>query len=137
MTKPQFIPMKDWGKDHWSLLLYVESRCVDYHGILDHDHMRDKLMRGTHRPMGGKWDGKDGTRLSGYFKEDGSKDTSRQLKNHDDHDCLEDLEAALLVKNVGSGMNPQCVMTDEGYRIITQLRKWKADGNHCATFIPA
>lgn len=128
--------MKDWGKDHWSLLLYVETRCVDYHGILDFDHLRDKLMRGERRPMGGKWEGKHGTRLAGYFGENGKNDESRLLKKHDDLDCLEDLEAAMLIKNVGTGMNPQIVMTDEGYRIITQLRKWKADGNHCATFQP-
>lgn len=130
------IPMKEWGKDHWSMLLYVETRCVDYNGILDFTHLRDKMGRGT-RPMGYKWsDYEDGTRLAGYFKEDGTKDKTRQLPDHDDMDCLDDIEAEHLVENVGTGMNPQIVMKDRGYDFITQLRKHKGAGGHCSTFVP-
>lgn len=130
--------MKDWGKDHWSLLLYIETRCVDHHGILDLDHMRDKLMRGERSNItgAGKWKDEYSTRLHGYWKEDGSTDPSRMVKGHDDHDCLDDIEAAGMVKNVGSGMNPQCVMTDLGYKYVTELRKWKAKGEQCSTFVP-
>lgn len=130
------IPIEEWGKDHWSLLLYVETRCVDYNGTLDFSHLRDKLGRGT-RPMGYKWSNyEDGTRLKGYFLPDGTKDKSRQLKDHDDLDCLDDLEFAGLVENVGTGMNPLITMKDKGYDFIRDLRKHKADGGQCSTFEP-
>lgn len=128
--------MSEWGKDHWSLLLYVETRCVDYNGTLDFKHMRDKLMRGDVL-LNNKWKPEYGTRLKGYFVEGGENDKSRQLPQHDDHDCLEDLEAAMLIKNIGTGMNPLITMTDLGYTYITQLRKHKAAGGHCSNFEPA
>lgn len=134
MTEPKNIPMKEWGKDHWSLLLYIETRCVDYHGILDDTHMRNK----RHTEGARAWSSDYTTRLFGFWKE-GSKDTdkTRTAPYHDDYDCLDDIEAEGLAQNVGSGLNPQCVMTDLGYKYLTQLRKWKADGNHCASFVPS
>lgn len=130
------IPIAEWGKDHWSLLLYVETRCVDYNGTLDFDHLRDKLGRGNHRPHGYKWKPDYGTRLKGYFVEGGENDKARQLKQHDDLDCLDDIEAAMLIKNIGTGMNPLITMTDLGYTYITQLRKHKGAGGHCSNFEP-
>lgn len=31
----QHIPMEQWGKDHWSLLAFVENRTVDHKGAMD------------------------------------------------------------------------------------------------------
>ena len=38
-----------WGRDHWTTLLYLESRCVDYGGKIDNQHMRTnaRLHRGV------------------------------------------------------------------------------------------
>lgn len=33
------IPMRRWGLDHWSLLLYVETRVTDCRGQLDWNHL--------------------------------------------------------------------------------------------------
>lgn len=42
------IPMDRWGKDHWSLLLYVEDRAVNRHGLIDWNNLT--LSQG-HWPM--------------------------------------------------------------------------------------
>jgi len=41
----RFVPMNEWSKDHFSLLAYVETCCVDGQGILDHDRMRTNIPR--------------------------------------------------------------------------------------------
>lgn len=124
--------MKRWGKDHWSLLLYVETRCVDYHGLLDDNHMRNKRIVDGARA----WNPDYGTRLASHDLGGGKTQLGDRLPGHDDYDCLEDIERAGLIKNVGTGLNPQIVMTDLGYSYITKLRKWKADGGQCSDFKP-
>ena len=34
------VPMEQFGKDHWSLLGYIETCCVDGGGEIVHDRMR-------------------------------------------------------------------------------------------------
>ena len=36
------ITIEQFGKDHWSLLLYIETRIYNYGGVLDLYHMRIK-----------------------------------------------------------------------------------------------
>lgn len=123
------IQPKDFGKDHWSLFAYIETRCVDHGGILDKLHLRIKNSVVKH-PTNMGWKPQYGTRLSGYFK-----DNSRQLKNHDDLDCFDDLEEAGYIENMGTGLNPACKMTKLGYKVALKLRQHKASGEHFATFI--
>ncbi|MFH0246428.1 hypothetical protein ACGRHY_29315 [Streptomyces sp. HK10] len=33
------VPPERWGRDHWRLLAYVETRTVDHHGLLRWDHL--------------------------------------------------------------------------------------------------
>jgi len=129
------IEVKDFGKDHWSLFAYIETRCVDYEGKLDLDHLRIKnnaigspssLMRPT-------WKASYGTHLSGYAAKDGTG-KGRQLPNHDDLDCIEDFEDAGYILNMGTGLNPACKMTKLGYEVAAKLRQHKAEGNDFATF---
>lgn len=124
---------KDFGKDHWSLLAYIETRCVDYRGVLDVSHLRIKNSAiGTGAPYNRpKWKSEWGTRLAGYFE---SKDESRQIKNHDDLDCQTDLENAGYIENMGTGLNPACKMTKLGNQVASLLRQHKTDGKHYATF---
>ena len=131
------IQPKDFGKDHWSLLAYIETRCVDYKGILDLAHLRVKnpAINSPSYPMSRpNWKPEYGTRLSGYFKDDGTKDITRQLKNHDDLDCIEDLENARYIENMGTGLNPASKMTKLGNEVAALLRQHKTDGKHYATF---
>jgi hypothetical protein len=76
------IPLVEWGKDHWSLLAYVETRVVDHHGYLDSRHLRKE---GDTYP----------TRLREGATEPG----------HSDLDCLADLVAEGLIEP-GEGTTP-------------------------------
>lgn len=133
---------KDYGKDHWSLLGFIETCCVDSIddiGVLDIGHMRvrhglglgEKHSEIRSRP---KWKDELGTRLSGYFKEGKTTDESRRLPDHDDLDCFDDIEAAGYIENMGTGLNPACKMTELGHEVAAKLRQHKANGNHFATF---
>ena len=131
------ITTKDFGKDHWSLLAYIETRCVDYKGMLDVAHLRirNPAIGSPRLPIGRPaWKSEYGTRLSDYFKEDGTEDNTRQIKNHDDLDCADELEEVGYLQNIGTGLNPAYKMTKLGNQVASLLRQHKADGKHYATF---
>lgn len=129
------IPIEQFGKDHWSLFAYVETRAVDYKGFLDIVHLRTKNTAIATTLLGQNfWKPEYGTRLKGYFKTDDTKDDSKLLRNHDDHDCLDDLEAAGLLENVGTLVNPYAELTKEGRRVASLLREHKSKGGQFAEF---
>lgn len=128
------IPASEFGKDHWSLLAYVESRCVNHAGALDRSQMRCNperrpLLASRHHVSRG-WNPSWGTRLRRHFDK---KDPSRQIPWHDDWDVLDDLEAAGLVEVV-STVNGWVRLTDLGIRVAAALRAFKASGGHFAHF---
>jgi hypothetical protein len=41
------VPIELWGKDHWTTLAYIETRCVDYDGVPNHDHSASTLKDTT------------------------------------------------------------------------------------------
>jgi len=49
------VPMDRWHKDHWSMLAYLEVGEVDYHGIVDWDHVRvsEKNWGGVYKARSG------------------------------------------------------------------------------------
>ena len=74
-----------WGHDHWSTLLYLETRAVDHKGVVGNANMRTNAR--LHRalcwstPLGGVNDGsRYPTRLKG----------GEELAPHDDWSILED-----------------------------------------------
>lgn len=88
-----YVPVADWGQDHWSTFAYLETRAVDGKGIIENSKMRCNAR--LHRefmhegPFGLIHDGaKYPTLLAGGVK----------LESHDDWSCLEDMVAARLVK---------------------------------------
>lgn len=86
-----------FGEDHYSTLLYVESRVVDNQGLLDHDHMRchpqrHPLLAGAGR-MAGSFGAADGSRYPTRLRR-GPDGQVQQQPEHDDYDCLDDLVAA-------------------------------------------
>lgn len=132
------VPMERFGKDHWSLLAYVETLVVDQQPI-DRRRMRcnettHPLLKGAHTPSG--WKPDYGTRLKGYFNAAPEQKASLQLPEHDDWDCLEDLEAAglLEVATLTSGV---VRLTPEGRRLANLLREHKEQGGVFATFDPS
>jgi hypothetical protein len=89
-----------FGKDHWSTFAYVETRCVDYKGVLDGDHMR---CHGARHPMlagagrrAGVIGGADGAPYPTRLKRAGDG-SPVELSDHDDYDCIDDLIACGLV----------------------------------------
>jgi hypothetical protein len=88
MSEERHVPIEEWGKDHWSLLGYIECRCVDHQGVPDHSHMRTNA--GRHPGLVGAecrglppWEPSYGTRLKGFWKDDKTTDLSRQIPDHD------------------------------------------------------
>lgn len=134
------VKIEDFGKDHWSMMAYLDCRATDNKGTIDMKHLRIKnpMLRASHpMAMTRDWKPEYGTRLRGYFLGDGKTDKSRQLPDHDDHDCMEDLEAAGLIEDYTTGIGNGFVkLTERGWEVAKQLRKHKADGGHFYSFVP-
>lgn len=147
------VPLEQFGKDHWSLLAYVECCCVDGRagiGALEHRRVRINPYR-YYQPEGGPdqpgaiggvvvsapaWNPEWGTRLHGFFQAEGEAQAALQLPQHDDLACLEDLEAAGLLV-VCSTVNLFVQMTPLGQTVAAQLRAFKAQGGMFARFVPS
>ncbi len=120
-----------FGKDHWSLLAYIECRCVDDRGALDKRHLRcnptgpHRIHAVNARLIGAQWEPTWGTRIKGG-----------QLDQHDDWCCLDDLEAAGYVEVVSTA-NGVVKLTKGGVAMAALLRAHKAAGGQFATFNPA
>lgn len=121
---------KQFGKDHWSVLAYVETRAVDHRNRLDHEHMRGNPV--THPFL----------RNDAYQRDRGWKPSSstrlrdgKTIDGHDDWDCLDDLDDAGLVEII-SLVNGFVRMTDYGLAITALLRKHKANGGKYRDFVP-
>lgn len=121
------ILVKYFGKDHWSLLAYIETRCVDFDGVLDRRHLRCNNSHLLHSHIGG-WDDKYSTRLNTLASK-----TRVMAIGHDDHDCLEDLENAGFIKII-SNANLLVKMTELGLNISSKIRAHKASGGNFAKF---
>lgn len=108
------IPMHLWGRDHYSTLAYLECRAIDNKGIIEPLHMRGARGVECDYP----------TRLA----------CGVDLKPHNDWDCLDDIEAAGLIKNRGSGINPWIFMTEQGSIVAAALRAHKGTGGSFGNF---
>jgi hypothetical protein len=106
------ITVDRFGRDHWSTLLYVETRNVDANGSIEARKLRSKLREG--------WLPKFGTILR-----DGNI-----LTDHDDHNCLIDLIEADLLRRDGFVFT----LTDLGWTVAAALRRNRANGLSDAEF---
>lgn len=151
---PVNVPVSDFGKDHWSLLAYIESCAVDRGGDirskagLSDASRKEPLLaelckerlrcNEASHPIHAvnssifPWKPSNGTRLAGYFV-DGGFDASRQLVSHDDWDCLNDLEFAGLIE-VLSEANAVVRLSEAGIKAALSLREFKARGGKFADF---
>jgi len=137
------VPIEKWGKDHWSTLAFIETLCVDQKGQLSDKHRRSLRCNPKTHPMLGfwpmgvhKWKSEYGTRLKGFFGK-GVYDRKQQIKSHDDWDCIHDFEAAKVLENNGTDINPLFKLTEQGLRFCAAIRRFKANGGSFATFDPA
>jgi hypothetical protein len=114
-----------FGRDHWSTFAYLTT--LGCEGVPDRRRMRcgkarHPLLMAIGQEMdGGAWP----TRLQGGV----------ELHNHDDWDCVGDLENEGLVDNVGSGINPVFRLTEFGSRVCRELGEHKRQGGSFANFI--
>jgi hypothetical protein len=138
----EIVPQKEFSKDHWSLLGYIESRVHSHQiapstGILNKDNLRINLngeysiiatpFRGL---MDRNWKDEYGTRLAGFFEGDKTK----QIPQHDDINCLNDLEQAGIIQVV-SLVNFYIKLTKHGLKVASELREWKNKGNNYYNFV--
>lgn len=125
------VPMKDWGKDHWSTFAYIETRIVDRDGTVELNRLqananRHPLYVGT-TPFGTILDGSEyGIRLAGGVELPGP--------DYDEWDCIDDMKAEGLLRDVGFTMTPQFEMTERGVGIASQLRAFKGRGGQFRDF---
>jgi len=95
------------GRDHASMLLY----CQHVEGNHTGDVMWDAGQRIRLKRRVRTWKSKYSTR-----KWDGSL-----FDNHDDVDCVEDLEGFGLLKDVGTGAQPMVTLTTKGHELCGKL----------------
>lgn len=136
------VPMILFGHDHWGLLAYIECCIVDNprptKNIAELDKRRLRCNPKRHplhnvnanHGVNTKWKPEYGTRLRGYSE---SKDAKLLLKEHDDYDCMNDLEAAGLI-DVMSEANVFVGITNLGKKLAAMLRDHKASGGSFSSF---
>lgn len=127
------VPVEQFGKDHWSVLGYIGCRVTGNKGVPDNNHMRTDPDR--HPALVGPM---LNIQFSGP-KEERKKYPTRlaggiELPDHDDWDCADDLEAAGLIGQGGTGINPIFSLTDKGWQVFKTLTEFKAKGGTFATF---
>ena len=125
------IPLAQFGRDHWSVLAYLETVAVDNMGKIDRRKMRCHAGRhpflANYGLMGNLMDGsKYPTRLAGGVEQ----------YDHDDWDCADDLVVAGLLLDVGFTVEPAYELTELGFEIAGQLRAHLAQERRYATFVP-
>jgi hypothetical protein len=117
-----YVPMNKWGKDHWSMLGYLGTLAPDGEDIFP-PRIRQKRSR--------HWKPEYGTRLHGYF--DDKNNPALLLTDHDDWDCLHDMEAEGLVVRP-SGASTTFGFTPKGHEFVSALNRHKSEGGHFYNF---
>lgn len=109
------------GRDHTSMLLYLQTVVANYGGMpMEHnygDHMRNKIT--------GRWKEDYSSR-----KWDGTK-----FENHDDIDCIDDLAELGIIIDHGTRVNPCVEFTDLAHKICGELIDIRQGKRHHKDFI--
>ena len=111
------VPPELWGKDHVSTMVYIESVCVDGSG----QPRSEKMRTWGGRPQKGK--------VRGFPSVEFEKEYPTRLSNgvelhdHDDWDCVNDMEAAGLIIWNGTGIQPIFELTPGGWMFAGMLRR--------------
>lgn len=128
IKEKEYVSIEQFGKDHWSVLVYIETRVVDFKGLLDRNHMRTDIERHP-RLVGPSQIQTDSRKYSTRLK-------NGALDDHDDWDCVEDLTVAGLVEmsTIEIVAETKFKLTDFGWKIAGQLRRHLAEGHSYQTF---
>lgn len=138
------VPIAEWGQDHWSTFAYAETCAVDkpaagyqpYTGKLNLDKLRrnpathSEWIGKVHRMRGmvNDWKPEYGTRLKGFHK-----DPSKRLSDHDDWNCLFDMQCEKLL-TVIDPRKGVIRFTDRGVVLAQHVRAYKIRGGNFAAF---
>lgn len=143
-TEPR-VPLAVFGKDHWSTFAYLETVTVDKHGRIDHDKMRTHAVRHPgemarkspvtqlvfSEDMGRNYP----TRIKASVTPDADgRYGALDLNDHDDYDCMADLEAAGLLERTSADT---VALTALGQAVAAELRSHKAGGGAWHHFQPS
>lgn len=138
----EYVPPALWGKDHWSLLAYIETVIVDCGGFHVGFDPRMRQNRRNFRVMseqcinpkrpgppsrGIPMDPKYGTRLN----------NNSFIENHDDWMCVQDFINAGILEGADSSLEPGDVLylTEQGRVLANRLREHKAAGGSFSKFL--
>jgi hypothetical protein len=121
----KIIPVKEFGRDHWSTLAYIECVNVDGSGRPALERMRCNPSRHP-----GLAEGRRGPRIEWQTSWSSHTKSGILLTGHDDFDCVNDLEKAGLIVVHGTGNNPVYRLTVDGWRVVNDLRQHKANGKN-------
>lgn len=120
-AKRQPVPM--WGRDHWQVLFLLELWEVMNSGRPDLDKLA--CNHGTHPQFRGP---------HALFKQTTVPSTTlfngAVLAGYDDWDIIEDLVWAGMVRWDGTGMTPIFHLTDLGWHVAGQLRRFAVAPNN-------
>jgi len=148
MSNEDLIPEEKFGRDHWSMLAYLETVAVDCAGF---QVGLDAYMRHTrrhHRVMPQECpQPKRAKKVLAQFVLTMQPEHGTRLKDgtvlgdHDDFDCLQDLYAAGYFLATTDGVQPGVVLhlSAKGQRVASLLRAHKSAGGAFRNFemIPA
>lgn len=138
----EMVPLARWGRDHWSLLLYIDAVLTDCAGFQvgfdprmrqNRRHFRVMSMecpkpRRTNNPGNGiPMDPKYGSRLG-----DGSF-----IEGHDDWMCVQDMaEEGFFEGNPNPQPGVVLKLSSRGRLMADNLRRHKANGGTFSNYIP-
>ena len=126
---PIYTP-EHWSKDHATLLLYVETRHLDHHGEILPDNLRTNRERHPH-----EWGIRRDANTSTWRPEYATRitDGTRPSTEHDDWDCLDDMEEMeLLIYSPAPSL--LVALSEYGIEVAGELRKFKGRGNPLSEF---
>lgn len=124
-----------FGKDHWSTFAYAEH-CAVERKPLDKEKMRCDADRHPLQANSGNRLSFSTTKYPSIIKPAGLDEGKTLVADHDDWDCIEDLEAAGLLE-LHTLTNPFVKLTDLGWKVSTELRAHKAQGKNFHGFSPS
>ena len=139
----QPVPRERWGKDHWSTLLYLESRAVNQRGRIEHEKMRTsrrnrRLAGSVHGVANVMSPDEYPTRLAPVQAERAKFDVIYLTGGHDDWECLQDFADADLLTFEVNEDHPEFplpvtyALTPAGYQAAAEARKRRAETGKAA-----
>jgi hypothetical protein len=135
----EYVPIAEWGQDHWSVFAYLETAVVDHRGVINNVKMRcNARLHRIFANLGFGGQVRNGAAYPTLLK------GGVLLERHDDWSCLEDMIAAGLMqswfydtgaKMLGSGV-ARVEFTDLGWTLAGQVRAHRGKGGNYANFVP-